>query len=352
MTMRLKRTLRSILISLAAILLALVAGGIIILFVGKNPLEAYYYLLRGAFGSVTSFGETLIKATPLIFTGMAAAISYRCGMYNLGAEGQFMMGAIASIWFVNSAVFIPAVPRAILSMVFAAAAGMLWGAIPGLLRTFHNTNEMIITIVLNNIAVLFMSFLYSGPLKEANIPQTAAVEEAARLPRFLSGTRAHIGIFIGLIVAFILYYFMFYTYKGYQFRAVGLNPTAARVNGFPVRTIMLCGFLISGAIAGLGGGVEVLGTSYRLQTGFANGFGFDGVAIALIGLLHPLSTVIVAYLFAVLKCGANAMQVATGITVAVVDIMEAIIIIFCVVGTAIVSNPTLRVRLQSKRKNV
>ena len=333
--MKIKRLAGSVLIPMIAIALALLVGAVFIMIAGKSPVEAYSYLLKGAFGSKPAFGETLVKATPLIFTGLAATISYKCGMYNLGGEGQFLMGAVAAVWIGTCYPSIPAALRLVLCLVVAGVAGLLWGAIPGLLRTYRNVNEMIITIMLNQIAVLFMSFMFCGPLKEANIPQTAAVDDSIKLARFFGTTRAHTGIFIALIIAVLMYYFMYYTYKGFQFRAVGYNMEASRVNGFSVQRIMMLGFMISGAIAGLGGGVELLGSSYRLQSGFGSGFGFNGVAIALIGQLHPLGTVLVAYLFAVLNCGANAMQAATGITTSVIDIIEAIIIIFSVVGTGL-----------------
>jgi ABC-type uncharacterized transport system permease subunit len=202
--MRIKKTVSSIVIPLVAVFFAFAVGSIFIKIVGKNPTEAYYYLFRGALGSRGSFGETIVKATPLVFTGLAAVVSYRCGMYNLGAEGQFIMGAIATIWFSTTVTSVAPLMRTIISMLFGALAGMLWGAIPGLLRAYHDTNEMIITIMLNQIAILFMSFLYSGPLKESFIPQTKAVEKAVRLTRFIPHARAHTGIFIGLLVAIVI----------------------------------------------------------------------------------------------------------------------------------------------------
>lgn len=347
-----KQILGKVLVPLLAVLLALVVGGIVIASTGVDPLEAYGYLVRGAFGSTQSIGETLVKATPLIFTGLAAAFAYRCGMFNLGAEGQFIMGAIAAVWCATVPVGIPAPLRMVLSIVLAVAAGAVWAAIPGYMKARHNINEMITTILLNYIATYFMSYLYSGPMMEANIPQTAAVEDGVKLTRFLGTTRAHTGIFLALLCAVLIYYFLFHTYKGYQLRAIGLNREAAHVNGFPVRRYMLLSFIISGAIAGMGGAAELLGSSFRLQAGFGAGYGFDGVAIALIGQLHPFGTVLVAYLFAVLRCGANTMQVATGITTAIVDIIQGVIIIFAVAGSAVVVLPGFRTMLQKlgKRK--
>lgn len=347
-----RKLLGKVMVPFVAVLLSLAIGGIVIASAGADPFAAYGYLLRGAFGSLQSFSETLVKATPLIFTGLAAVFAYRCGMLNLGAEGQFIMGAIAAVWFGTTFTAVPALLRLVLCIVLAMLAGAIWAAIPGLLKAKHGINEMIITILLNYIATLFMSYLYSGPLMEDRIPQTAAVADGIKLTRFLGTTRAHTGIFLALITVALVYYFLFHTYKGYQLRAVGLNRDAALVNGFPVKRYMIMSFLISGMIAGLGGATELLGASYRLQSGFGLGYGFDGVAIALIGQLHPLGTLLVAYLFAVLRCGANTMQVATGITTAIVDIIQGIIIIFAVAGSAIVALPEFHVLLTKlgKRK--
>lgn len=344
-----KINLSQVLLPLLSILMAFFLGAVIILLIGKNPLEAYAFLFKGAFGSLPSFAETLVKVTPLIFSGLAAVFAYRCGMFNLGAEGQMIMGAVAAVWFSVANQGLPGWLNMVLSLILGFLAGGLWGALPGILKAKRGVNEMIVSILLNYIATLFMAFLYSGPLKEARIPETAAVPEGARLHRFLGNTRAHTGIFMALAAAALVYYFLFYTYKGYQLRAVGLNPEAARVNGFPINRYILMAFIISGGIAGFGGTVQLLGSSMRLQAGFLLGYGFDGVAIALIGQLHPIGTVLVAYLFSILRCGTNTMQINTGISTAVVNIIEGIIIVFAVASSAIVQLPSLQHRINRRR---
>lgn len=340
--MVIKKNLEKIFIPLISVICAFLVGSVLIVIVGRNPLVAYGYLLQGAFGSLPAIGETLLKATPLIFTSLSAVFAYRCNMFNLGAEGQFIMGSVAAVWFSLTCTMLPRGLGILGAMVLGIIAGALWGAVPGILKAVFHLNEMIVSILLNYIAVLFMSFLYCGPMMEANIPQTAAISESVRLTRFLGGSRVHTGLFIALGTAALIYYFLFHTYSGYQFRAVGLNPVASKVNGFPVRRMIIIALTVSGAVAGLGGATELMGNSFRLQQGYANGFGFDGVAIALIGQLHPIGAIFVAYLFAVLRCGANTMQVGTGIPTAVVDIIEATIIVFAVAGTAIVHLPELR----------
>ncbi|MGB8451445.1 MAG: ABC transporter permease [Anaerocolumna sp.] len=338
--MKLKNTLIKILVPAVSVLCSFLVGAIMIAGIGGNPMEAYTYLFKGAFGTTANMGETIVKAVPLIFTGLAATFAYKCGVFNLGAEGQFAMGAVASVWISTSLKGVTGVPLLIISLILGAAVGGIWGAIPGILKITRGLNEMIVSIMLNYVAVLFMGYLYSGPLREGSVPQTAAVTE--KLGRMIGGTRVHAGIIIALVLAMGIYYFLFYTSKGFKLRAVGLNQTASRYNGFSVKKFMLISFIISGAIAGLGGSVELHGTQFRLMSGFGNGYGFDGVAIALIGQLNPVGTVLVAYLFAVLRTGATTMQVGSGMPTSVIDIIQALIIVFAVAGTAFMNLPKTR----------
>lgn len=342
-----------IVVPIVSLLLAFLIGSIAIIAVGQNPIKAYSYLFSGALGNKDSIGETLVKATPLIFTGLAATFAYRCNLFNLGAEGQFIMGSIGSVWFaVKFGSSMPGFLAIIISLLIGAICGGLWGLVPGLLKSFLSLNEMIVTILLNYIATLFMSYLFSGPLMEANIPQTAAVPDSTKLLKFLPGTRAHIGIIIAIIIAAILSYYLFYTTSGFKLRAVGLNQEASLVNGFNIRKFMLFSFIISGAIAGLGGAIELHGAQFRLMVGYGKGFGFDGVAIALIGQLNPIGTVIVALLFAILRTGANTMQIATGIPTTVVGIIQALVIIFVVSGTTLVNQGSLSKFFKSNKGSV
>ncbi len=334
-----------ILVPALSILCSFLVGAILIAVVGGNPLEAYHYLFQGAFGNISNFGETVVKAVPLIFTGLAATFAYKCGVFNLGAEGQFVMGAVASIWVATTVTFLSGVPLLIFSLLCGALAGGFWGCIPGILKVTRGLNEMIVSIMLNYVAILFMGYIYTNPLRDGNLPQTAAV--SVKLARFVGGTRIHAGIIISLVLAIGIHYFLFYTSKGFQLRAVGLNQTASLYNGFPVKKLMLISFIMSGAIAGLGGSVELHGTQFRLMAGFGDGYGFDGVAIALIGQLNPLGTVAVAYLFAVLRSGATTMQVGTGLPTSVIDIIQALVIIFAVAGSAFVNLPKIRQFLTS-----
>lgn len=234
-----------------------------------------------------------------------------------------------------------------------AAAGGVWSLISGLLKVYRGQNEMIITIMLNYVATLFMGVIYTSWIRDASVPQTPAIDDAVHLPRIISGMRMTWGLVIAVVVGLLLYYFLFWTSPGFKLRAVGLNQTASRFNGFPVRRYMLMSFIVSGAIAGLGGGAELLGTQFRLINGFGAGYGFDGVAMALIGQLHPIATMVVALFFSVLRVGSTTMQAATGVPTSVSDIIQALVIVFSVAGMALTKLPEFqswKSRVFGKRK--
>lgn len=332
--MNTKDTILKIAVPIIAVIVAFVVGGMIMLGLGKNPLEAYGFLFSGSFGSAQRLAQTLEGACPLIFTGLAATFAYKCGVFNLGGEGQFIIGAVASISFIQLS-GMEGIPALIISILLGTLAGGIWGAIPGFLKVTRGLNEMIVSIMLNYVATLFMGFIFTNYLRSGDLPQTAPVPDSTKLANISDGFRAHTGIIIALVVALLIFYFLNYTSKGFELRAVGMNAVASRINGFAINKLMVFSFVISGAIAGMGGAVELHGKQFRLLSGFGSGFGFDGVAIALIAQLNPIATVIVAFFFAVLRKGASALQTGMGIPTAVVDIIQALIIVFAVAGTAL-----------------
>ena len=348
---KLRRSLGSFVVPLLSILLAFIVGGVIMAALGADPFAAVKYLFQGAFGSKANIGTTLTKATPLMFTSLCACFAYKCGVFNLGGEGQFLMGSIAAFvtaYFSGITGFFGVV----LALLAGTLAGGIWGMIPGLLKIGRGQNEMIISIMLNYVATLFMGVVYTDWLRDGSVPQTQAVPEATQLSR-LFGLRVTSAFVIALAVGLLVYYFLFYTSKGFQLRAVGLNMTAAEFNGFAVKKYILMSFIVSGAIAGLGGSAELLGTQFRLINGFGNGYGFDGVAMALIGQLHPLATIVVAIFFAALRVGSTTMQAATGVPTSVSDIIQALVIVFTVAGLAMVKLPGFKAflgRLTERRK--
>ena len=346
-----KNKLVNILVPLVSILLAFVIGCVIMAALGANPFVALQSLFAGAFGSARNIGTTLARSTPLIFTGLCACFAYRCGVFNLGGEGQFIIGSIVCC-FVATQSGVEGLPAILLCLVLGALAGGLWAAIPGLLKIYRGQNEMIISIMLNYVATLLMGVVYTNWLRDGTVPQTASVPDATKLSR-LFGLRVTTAFVIALAAGFLISYFLFHTSKGFQLRAVGLNMTAARFNGFAVKKYILMSFIVSGAIAGLGGSAELMGTQYRLINGFAAGYGFDGVAMALIGQLHPLATILVAVFFAVLRVGSTTMQAATGVPTSVSDIIQALVIVFTVAGLAMVKLPQFKAavaRMFSKKE--
>ena len=323
---KVKKAFGAFLVPLLSVLLAFLIGGIIMAALGANPFLAVKFLFQGAFGSKAGIGTTLTKATPLIFTALCACFAYKCGVFNLGGEGQFLMGSIA----------------AFLTCYFTGLtgfAGVFWGMIPGVLKIGRGQNEMIISIMLNYVATLFMGVIYTSWIRDASVPQTPAIADEVHLPRIITGMRFTWGFVIAVAVGLILYYVLFWTSAGFRLRAVGCNLTASRFNGIPVKRFMLASFIVSGAIAGLGGGAELLGTQFRLINGYGAGYGFDGVAMALIGQLHPIATMVVALFFAVLRVGSTTMQAATGVPTSVSDIIQALVIVFSVAGMALTKLP-------------
>ena len=336
----------NILVPLASVLLAFLIGCVIMLALGANPLVALQNLWSGSFGSLRNLGTTLSRATPLIFTGLCACFAYRCGVFNLGGEGQFLMGSIVCCVIATKVPF-TGLPAILLCLVAGAVAGGLWALIPGLLKIFRGQNEMIISIMLNYVATLFMGVIYTAWMRDGSVPQTEAVPKETQLTR-LFGLRFTAAFVIAVVVGLLIYYFLFYTSKGFQLRAVGLNMTASQFNGFAVKRYILMSFVISGVIAGLGGSAELLGTQYRLINNFGNGYGFDGVSMALIGQLHPIATVVVAIFFAALRVGSTTMQAATGVPTSVSDIIQALVIVFAVAGLAMVKLPGFQAAIQKR----
>ena len=321
---------------------AFITNAIIILLCGYNPWEAYVAAIDGAFGNGRKFGETLVKTTPFLMTGLSVAIAFRCGIWNIGAEGQFLIGALAVTWFgTKVAGLLPsqtwfAVP---LGLVIAVFAGGIWGVIPAILKVTRGVNEVISTIMLNYIAIHFVGLMIDGgPLQELarHAPQSNRIAEWVFLPRLLSSPhRVHIGIVIAVLLAIFLTYLLFRTTFGYQLRAVGEGATAAEAAGISIVRNTLRVFFISGALAGLGGAIELMALTRRLYLGFSPGYGYTAIAVALLAKLHPLLTVASALLFGALTTGSYAMQRGVGISDKVTWVMQAVILLFVIGYSAV-----------------
>ena len=283
-----------------------------------------------------SFGETIVKTVPLIFTGLGVAFAYTCGLINIGAEGQLLMGALGATTFALTFSYLPRIILFPMSVLAAFVFGGIWGGIPGILKAKKGLNEIINTILLNYIAIQLVSWAVKSPLREPGpYPQTAQLPQTAWFASLIPKTRINTSILLALVVAAIVWYFLYHTAQGYKMRVVGFNRHAAEYAGINVNANFLWAMIISGGLAGLAGSVEIMGIQHRLLDGLASGYGFDGIAIALIGQTHPLGIVITAFLFGVLRTGANTMQRSVGIQTSLVDIIQGMVIFFVVAANSI-----------------
>ncbi len=317
---------------IAAILAALVLGALAIKLMGISPLDAYANLVRGSLGSRNAIGETLVKASPLVFTGLSFALAFRCGLINMGAEGQLYLGAIGSVLVGVYVTGLPAVLHLPLAVAAGFIAGGLWGLLAGWLKVKFGASEIITTVMFNYVAVFLNGFLVTGPIKEAPgvYPQTALVASAARLPRLLSGTRLHLGFVLAIAGLVFYYMFLWHTAQGFQLRGVGLNAQAARYAGMNPSSSTVLAMFLAGGMAGLAGAGELLGVQLRLREGVSQGFGYDGIAVAFLGANHPLGMLLSALLFGMLRSGGNMMKILSGVPVSLVFIVQALVIMFVV----------------------
>lgn len=327
-----KNKITDILKPLVSIVLALLLGIIVIKIIGADPLNVYKIMLNGAFGNEISIGETLIKATTLILVGLSYAFAYKCGLINIGAEGQLYIGGACSAYVAINCTVLPNVLIIILSIASGFFAGGLWGAIVGWLKTKFDANEVITTVMFNYIAIYLVSYLVSGPMKDkaADLPQTAAIPEGVQLINILSGTRLHIGIIISFLCLILYGIYLKYTSSGYEMRIVGQNNEAAAYAGINVNKNVILAMFISGGFAGIGGAIEILGVQHRLLAGFSNGAGFEGIAVALLGGNNPIGMFFSSILFGALRSGGNAVQMFSRVPNAIINIIQAFVIIFVV----------------------
>lgn len=325
---------------LVAVLFSILVGGVVIAMVGVNPILAYHHLWYGAFGTVNNFAETLVKTTPILIAGIGLSISFRSNLTNIGAEGQMIIGAIIAVLFAFVLPPLPAAIAVILTVLAGFVGGALYGAFPGYLKAKFGTSEIISTIMFNYIAVSMLGYLLDGPMKEPGgyFPQTALMPEFTRLVRFVAGTRLHVGFLIAILLAVAYYILMFRLPLGYKIRAVGLNPNGASYAGIKVKKHIVIAMAMSGGLAGIAGMSEIFGLHQRLYNGFSAGYGFDAVAIALLGRLHPIGVPLAALFFGALRVGANAMQNAVQVPTAVVYVIQGVSVLFILTDRQIREN--------------
>lgn len=325
------RTGNVLLDPLVAILFALVVGAIIIGSLGNHVLQAYAALWSGAFGSIRSFSQTLLAATPLMFTAMAFAMAHRSGMFNLGGEGQFYMGAILGAWAGFAIKGLPAPVHLAVILLAGALGGMVIGAIPALLKAKRGVNEVIVGIMMNYVSINITNYLVNsnGPLRmDSTLPATPMLDASARLPEMIPGTRLTAGFLIAGACAVFFYVFVWRTRTGFKIRAVGSNPLAAECGGIKTLRYTVMAMMLAGAFAGIGGAVEIIGVHGRFYANFSPGYGFEGVAVSMLGGNHPLGILLSALLFGALKTGAMAMQIQAGTNAELVKVLQALVIFF------------------------
>jgi simple sugar transport system permease protein len=346
-----------LLLPLLATFAALGIGAGMLALLDANPVAAYSALLDGAFGSQNALADTLVKATPLLLVGLGICIAFRGGVINIGGEGQLIAGAVSATFI---GLMFPEGPGWLiitLSLLVGFLAGAVWGGIPGVLKAYFNVNEILSTIMMNQIAVQGMNFLLRGPMIDpaqlelaSRIPQTARLSRAFDLPRWIP-TRLHLGAALALLLAVIVYIFLWRTTVGYRIRAVGLNPNASRYAGVKVKRYIIISLLLSGAFAGLAGAVQVFGVHHRMFTdgsaaGFTGSAGFNGIVAALFGKLHPIGTIPASVLFGALLVGANRMQRAVQVPSALITALNGLVVVF-VVSSEIWSRRRARRRVSS-----
>ena len=315
----------------AALSATLAAAALALWLGGYDPAAAAIALFRGALGSREAFlSITLVRATPLILTGLAVAVAFRAGVWNIGAEGQLYAGAVAGVWVGLRAGGLA--PWLAVTSVLAASAvaGALWSAIPAVMKLKMDVGEVITTLLMNFVAIDLAAYAVRGPLQEARgvFPQTEAIADSARLGILVPGTRLHAGLLVGLVLAVAAWAFLRWAAGGFAVRAVGASPEAAAVSGRIRVALVAAGtFLVSGGLAGLAGGVEVSGVTYALYEGLSPGWGYTAIAVALLGRLNPLGVVLAGVFFGALEGGSAAMQRAAGIPSAWVGVVEALAVL-------------------------
>jgi len=353
-----------------AIVGALFIGSIVILLMGEDPIQVYKMMFGLAIGNRDGWGNVLFRATPLIFTGLAVAFAFRCGLFNIGGEGQVYVGtflaALVGFTFTN----LPAILMIPLTIAASALGGALWAALPGFLKAKKGIHEVIITIMMNWIATsltFYLALLYKAPpteeMRQAGLPQmiphTSEIAETARLPRiasmlskinisFPSHNPLNVSFFIAVLAAVLVYYILWKTSLGYEIRAVGYNSAAAEYAGISIPKNILLAMMISGALAGLVGTNEIMGYKFRWRQELFLGLGFNGIAVALLGKNHPLGVVLAAILFGTLSYGGALVNIFTAgkIPRELIMVIQAVIVILVVISDEIIKRLILRRKIE------
>jgi ABC-type uncharacterized transport system permease subunit len=311
-------------------LFALAASGLLISAAGGNPILALQAIAIGAFGSLQNLGETLAKASALILVGLGMIIAFRSQVANIGGEGQIILGAVVATWIGLALPQLPFPLLFVLVILGAFLAGGVWGAIAGWLKARLRLNEVIVTIMLNYLAIYTLNWLVRGPMRAPGLaggfPQSEALARAIWWPRLL-GTRMHLGVLLAVVLTVLVSFFLFKTPWGYRLRAVGANPVAARYGGISVSGMIVLAMVLSGGLAGIAGAGEIYGLHHRLLDGISSGYGYTGIVVALLGKLNPYATVVASVFFAALAVGMEAMQRSLGTPFALISSIQGLVVL-------------------------
>jgi simple sugar transport system permease protein len=328
---------RSLLVRGLSLVLAFITSALLLAAVGANPFTTYRAMLAGALGSSYAVGETLVKAIPLMLTGLAVSLAFRMRFWNIGAEGQLAMGAFAAsgiaLFGPPAAPWVPEGAWLPLMVAGGFVAGALWGLIPAALKAYLDVNEIITTLMLNYIAIAWIEHLFYGPWKDPagfGFPGSALFPAYTWLPRLFG--RVHFGLAFALLAAFLIWFGLTRTRWGYEVRLLGANPVAARYAGVSVRRNMLLVMFLSAGLAGLAGMAEVAGISHRLQQGLTLGYGFTAIIVAWLARLNPWAVLLVAFALAVLLVGGDQIQISMGLPASVALVLQGIIFFFVLAG--------------------
>lgn len=311
------------------LVLVLLLSSVLILCTGASPLAAFGEILGGAFGSKRMLGETLIMMCPLLLTGLGLTITFRSGLSSVGAEGQIIVGGIActvaALSFSPSTSPLIAVPVCLLA---GGLGGAIWAGLPGFLKAKMGTSELVNTVMMNYIASYFLSWMLTDIIKdpEGFYPQSAQIPESTQIAPIMSGSRAHWGIVLALLLSFVVYWLLWRTPLGYQLRVVGYNRSAAQYVGIPIQRNIVLSMAMHGFFSGLAGAVEILAVQYRCITGFSNNVGFDGIAVSLLGKNHPIGVIISSFTLAALRSGSGNMQRTLQVPTSLVSVIQGLII--------------------------
>jgi simple sugar transport system permease protein len=322
-----------IILPLAAIVVALVLCSFLVWLTGVDVLDAYSILFLSTFQSGYDIEDTLIKAAPLLFTGLAVAVAFRAKFWNIGAEGQLMAGAIAACW-IGERMWLPAFSLVPLMIVSAAIFGALWALLPALLKVRLKVDDVVSTLLLNFIMLYAVTALLEGPWRDpkSGYPNSPSIRPEAEFP-ILFGYQLHLGIFLALAAAIAVWWIMSRTTLGFSIRAVGHNPAASNYAGIPVGRTIVIAALISGALAGLAGAGEVGGVRYQVTADLTSGYGYAGIVIATLAELNPIGAIPAALFFAIIFNGAGTMSRSLGVPIYLADVIQ---------GTALMTMVAMR----------